>query len=298
MDSEPEMPLINTIITTFPGFPTYNLTLPASAPISSVLPRLRLLLPPTLLHSRLLLTPTSSHYHPPSATLSTLTASSFLTLRLHPPLCGGKGGFGSQLRAAGGRMSSRKKRGQQENNDSCRNLDGRRMRTVKEAKALAAYLEIRPEMEKKEREARKERWRKIVEEAERGGRNGRANAARFDDLEWLESTEEERVRTREAVERVMKELEMGGLDAEGGGEEEGGSSGSGSDVEADGGGDDSATGEGSSATAPVKEAKEMRFSGWDEDDEFLSSDEEMSDIAEEDEEEGPVEGKGKGKQPV
>ncbi|PWW78213.1 hypothetical protein C7212DRAFT_358233 [Tuber magnatum] len=301
MDFETEMPFINAIITTFPGLPTYNIPLPASTPVSSILPRLRLLLPPTLLHSRLLLTPTSSHYHPPSATLSTLT-SPFLTLRLHPPLCGGKGGFGSQLRAAGGRMSSRKKRGQQENNDSCRNLDGRRMRTVKEAKALAAYLEIRPEMEKKEREARKERWRKIVEEAERGGRNGGANAPRFDDLEWLENTEEERVRTREAVERVMKELEVGRLDGERV-EGEGGSSGSGSDVEVDGGGDDDeddAVGEGSSATAPAKKGvKEMRFSGWDEDDEFLSSDEEMGDIAEADEEEeGPVEGKGKGKQPA
>ncbi|PUU75077.1 telomere stability and silencing-domain-containing protein [Tuber borchii] len=297
MDSEPEMPLINAIITTFPGLPTYNLPLPASTTISSVLPRLRLLLPPTLLHSRLLLTPTSSHYHPPSAPLSALTTSSFLTLRLHPPLCGGKGGFGSQLRAAGGRMSSRKKRGQQENNDSCRNLDGRRMRTVKEAKALAAYLEIRPEMGRKEREARKERWRKVVEEAERGGRNGSASTARFDDLEWLESTEEERVRTREAVERVMKELEMGGLDGEE--EGEGGSSGSGSDVEAHGGGDGD-IGEGSSTAAPAKKGvKEMKFSGWDdEDDEFLSSDEEMSDIAEEDEEEGPVEEESKGKQPA
>lgn len=194
-------------------------------------------------------------------------------------------------------MSSRKKRGQQENNDSCRNLDGRRMRTVKEAKALAAYLEIRPEMGRKEREARKERWRKVVEEAERGGRNGSASTARFDDLEWLESTEEERVRTREAVERVMKELEMGGLDGEEDGE--GGSSGSGSDVEAHGGGDDD-TGEESSTAAPVKKGvKEMKFSGWDdEDDEFLSSDEEMSDIAEEDEEEGPVEEESKGKQPA
>jgi len=195
-------------------------------------------------------------------------------------------------------MSSRKKRGQQENNDSCRNLDGRRMRTVKEAKALAAYLEIRPEMGRKEREARKERWRKVVEEAEKGGRNGSASTARFDDLEWLESTEEERVRTREAVERVMKELEMGGLDGEG--EEEGGSSGSGSDVEGNGGGGDDISGEGSSTAAPTKKGvKEMRFSGWDEDDEFLSSDEEMSDIAEEEDEEdeeGAAEEKGKGKQ--
>lgn len=51
----------------------------------------------------------------------------FLNLRV----LGGKGGFGSQLRAAGGRMS----RGQPTNNDSCRDLSGRRLSTLKEAKA-------------------------------------------------------------------------------------------------------------------------------------------------------------------
>jgi hypothetical protein len=48
---------------------------------------------------------------------------------LYPRLLGGKGGFGSQLRAAGGRMSSRKTG----NNASCRDLNGRRLSTVKEA---------------------------------------------------------------------------------------------------------------------------------------------------------------------
>lgn len=48
---------------------------------------------------------------------------------LSPRVLGGKGGFGSQLRAAGGRMSSQKTG----NNDSCRDLSGRRLSTVKEA---------------------------------------------------------------------------------------------------------------------------------------------------------------------
>ena len=54
-----------------------------------------------------------------------------VSLRLSPRLRGGKGGFGSQLRAAGGRMSSQKT----SNNDSCRDLNGRRLSTIKEAKA-------------------------------------------------------------------------------------------------------------------------------------------------------------------
>lgn len=56
--------------------------------------------------------------------------SPLISLRLSPRLRGGKGGFGSQLRAAGGRMSSQKT----SNNDSCRDLSGRRLSTIKEAK--------------------------------------------------------------------------------------------------------------------------------------------------------------------
>lgn len=53
----------------------------------------------------------------------------FVTLRLGVRLPGGKGGFASQLRAQGGRMSSNKA----QNTDSCRSLDGRRLSTIKEA---------------------------------------------------------------------------------------------------------------------------------------------------------------------
>ncbi|KAG8811158.1 hypothetical protein FRC19_004069 [Serendipita sp. 401] len=52
-----------------------------------------------------------------------------VSFRLTPVMVGGKGGFGSQLRAAGGRMSSKKT----SNNDSCRDLSGRRLSTLKEA---------------------------------------------------------------------------------------------------------------------------------------------------------------------
>jgi len=70
----------------------------------------------------------------PDATLSSLLqdeeGGNLVTLRLTPLMMGGKGGFGSQLRAAGGRMSSQKT----SNNDSCRDLSGRRLSTIKEAK--------------------------------------------------------------------------------------------------------------------------------------------------------------------
>ena len=66
---------------------------------------------------------------PISALCNAQNPSFPITLDLCARLQGGKGGFGSQLRAAGGRMSS----GKNTNTDSCRDLSGRRLSTIKEA---------------------------------------------------------------------------------------------------------------------------------------------------------------------
>jgi hypothetical protein len=52
-----------------------------------------------------------------------------IDLELVPRVLGGKGGFGANLRAAGGRMNASKST----NFDSCRDLNGRRLGAVKEA---------------------------------------------------------------------------------------------------------------------------------------------------------------------
>ena len=58
------------------------------------------------------------------------TQSGPITFNLGLRLLGGKGGFGSMLRAQGGRMSSQKTT----NFEACRDLNGRRLKTVNEAK--------------------------------------------------------------------------------------------------------------------------------------------------------------------
>ena len=55
-------------------------------------------------------------------------------------------------------MSSRRKKNQGDSNSSNQNLDCRRLQTITETKAVAEYLALKPEMEKKEREARQNRW--------------------------------------------------------------------------------------------------------------------------------------------
>lgn len=67
-------------------------------------------------------------------------------------LRGGKGGFGSQLRAQGNKMSSKKRAG---NYEACRDLSGQRLRSQKHAKLVSEYLEREPErLSLREREIR------------------------------------------------------------------------------------------------------------------------------------------------
>ncbi|KAL8797221.1 MAG: hypothetical protein Q9195_000688 [Heterodermia aff. obscurata] len=201
--------IINVLLTSFPGLnlpPTLVIPTVASVHISDLIADIANRLPQ--IDTRLTLTTSSNRalQHSSSAPLSSLLSShhdSILPLRLSVPLCGGKGGFGSQLRAAGGRMSSKKKKNVGDQNSSNRNLDGRRLRTVNEAKALAEYLALKPEMDKKEKEARRKRWEQVVELAEkkeeelRIGNKGRA------DGQWVEDKEEAGERAREAVKAAM-----------------------------------------------------------------------------------------------
>ncbi|EEQ85124.1 uncharacterized protein BDCG_08393 [Blastomyces dermatitidis ER-3] len=211
---------INFLLSSFPGLPlppTLSFALPSTAIIADVADNISSRLPPSLrnVSDRLLLTTTSNRQLLPYSSESiatlldgaqTISQSTFIPLRLSARLCGGKGGFGSQLRAAGGRMSSRRKGNQEENNGSNRNLDGRRLRTVKEAKALAEYLALKPDMDKKAKEARRKRWEAVVEAAERREaeiRNGEGKG-KVDGV-WMEDKEEVGEKAREAVLRAMKE---------------------------------------------------------------------------------------------
>ncbi|EER44056.1 conserved hypothetical protein [Histoplasma capsulatum var. duboisii H88] len=310
---------INFLLTSFPGLPlppTLSFSLPSTATIADVADNISSRLPSSLrnVSSRLLLTTTDNKQLLPYSSNSiaslldhaqTLSQHTFIPLRLNAKLCGGKGGFGSQLRAAGGRMSSRRKGNQEENNGSNRNLDGRRLRTVKEAKALAEYLALKPDMDKKAKEARRKRWEAVVEAAERREaeiRNGEGKGKV--DGAWMEDKEEVGEKAREAVLRAMKEGNW--KDNLAGAEVLGGSSTSVSNSSEDSGSSSSPS-DGSdmedieqtstiAITRPksVKSAAPVRrYFGFDEEDDELTSDGEGDDVDIPDEKE--VKGKGKGR---
>ncbi|KAI9570635.1 telomere stability and silencing-domain-containing protein [Boletus coccyginus] len=117
------------------------------------------------------------------------TSSDHVNLRIVPRLLGGKGGFGSQLRAAGGRMSSQKT----SNNDSCRDLSGRRLSTIKTAKRLVDYMENEEERKKAAAQAKKaklEILEKKIASASVDPESSAGKKHRIDDTEYLEESRE------------------------------------------------------------------------------------------------------------
>lgn len=184
---------------------------------------------------------------------------------------------------------SKKKRGGNaaDENGSSRNLDGRRIRTVNEAKALAEYLAIKPDMEKKEKEKRRARWEQIVEATEKKQDEIRHGKRGYVDGKWVEDKEEANERTREAVLAAMKAGHYkDNLLALASSEGSSSSASAGVEVEEEDQdeGMDDVEGTSSKETTPPsepdakgkgKEKEPVRtFFGFDEDDEFMSSDEE------------------------
>ncbi|ROW17326.1 hypothetical protein VPNG_01197 [Cytospora leucostoma] len=283
---------INVLISSFNGLglpKTLCLPLPPSTTIHNLWNELNGRLPQSLddeTFDSLVLT-TNSNFDLPQhseCVISSLTTSTddLLPLRLSHPCLGGKGGFGSQLRAAGGRMSSKRKKNRGDENGSSRNLDGRRLRTVTEAKALAEYLAIKPEMELKEKERRRERWTSIVDAAERREEEIKNGGKGRLDGKWVEDKEEASERTRDAVLAAMK---AGTYKDNLFGTSEGSSSASGEAINEDSEVDNGETSSG--ATTPISEddkgkgkeaiasmGKPRSFFGFEEDDEFMSSDDE------------------------
>ena len=275
-----EPQIINVLLTSFPGLgipATLSLPIERSTSVANLRQRLYNRLPQ--IDSHFILTTHSNKAVLPSDTpVSALVSSrhdTFLSLRLSVPLCGGKGGFGSQLRAAGGRMSSKRKNNQGESNSSNRNLDGRRLRTINEAKALAEYLAMKPEMEKKEKDNRRARWEQVVTLAEKREEEIKSGLKGRVDGKWVEEKEEAGERAREAVLVAMRS----GLYHDNLKESSGGSSSGASAVASEESEEDTTGASHPKAFAESSKARPMpkvarSYFGFDEDDDSMSDDEE------------------------
>ncbi|KAJ8673382.1 hypothetical protein QAD02_004644 [Eretmocerus hayati] len=79
-------------------------------------------------------------------------------ISLAPKLCGGKGGFGSMLRAIGAQIEKTT------NREACRDLSGRRLRDINEEKRLKAWLDKQSERDDEAVERKKRKLAKLCAE--------------------------------------------------------------------------------------------------------------------------------------
>ncbi|KAG8123335.1 putative cDNA sequence BC031781 protein [Naja naja] len=77
---------------------------------------------------------------------------------VEPRLCGGKGGFGSMLRALGAQIEKTT------NREACRDLSGRRLRDVNHEKAMAEWVKQQAEREADKEQRRLERLKRKLAE--------------------------------------------------------------------------------------------------------------------------------------
>lgn len=145
-------------------------------------------------------------------------------------------------------MASKRRRGQAEENASSRNLDGRRLRTVAEAKALTEYHATKPGLEKKAKEEQRKKWQKTIEDIERRREEMEGGNVKFD-AELEELLQENKERTRKAVRAGMSSGNYPGSSL-------------------------ASSSTGPSASIPAAQPKALKIYGWDDDndEEFLSSD--------------------------
>ncbi|RWA11007.1 hypothetical protein EKO27_g4090 [Xylaria grammica] len=259
---------LNVFVTTFPGLglpPTLSLPVPSTSTTLDLRDAITKKLPHT--DARFIITTISNKQltHGSTQHISDLcnVDDDFVSLRLSLPLCGGKGGFGSQLRAAGGRMSSKKKRNQGDENGS----------------TLAEYLAIKPDMEQKEKEKRRERWQQIVDAAEEKEYEIKHNTKGRISGKWVEDKEEVGERMQEAV---LAAIKAGNYKDNLLGSSHGSTSTEGAEDSTSG--DEDAGEESSKSKSPspktkaaTKKPPTRAFLGFDEDDEFMSSSDEDED---------------------
>lgn len=116
-------------------------------------------------------------------------------VRVRLRLLGGKGGFGSNLRAQGSKMSSKRRAGTRE---SCRDLAGRRLRSLNQSRLINEYLARKPELERRRDKEIREKMLRAVEAADR--------KPVFDDVDYLRTMRE----TVDTVESAVYEALMEG----------------------------------------------------------------------------------------
>ncbi|CAL1686600.1 unnamed protein product [Lasius platythorax] len=112
-----------------------------------------------------------------------------------PRLLGGKGGFGSMLRAIGAQIEKTT------NREACRDLSGRRLRDINEEKRLKAWIEKQTKRQDEEAERKKKKLEKLCAEPRH----------EFKDQRYEQERAELPEKVEDAVEEGFKAATMSGI---------------------------------------------------------------------------------------
>lgn len=135
-----------------------NINLPCSTSMHDILTMVYSLVPQSAL--RIVSFPSGRSLAPCTTLRRLYIVGSSVDLSILASLPGGKGGFGSMLRAQGGKMSARKRSGE-EDTSACRDLSGRRLSVKRDAERLAAYIQAQPERQRALDERHQARYQKL-----------------------------------------------------------------------------------------------------------------------------------------
>lgn len=104
-------------------------------------------------------------FRPSSCDLQSVSLRNNSHLDILIPLLGGKGGFGSLLRAIGAQIEKTT------NRDACRDLSGRRLRDIKREEELRKLLALREKLQEEQLRRKKEKLEKLKKRNENSGQS-------------------------------------------------------------------------------------------------------------------------------
>lgn len=125
------------------------------------------------------------------------------TVHAIPRLLGGKGGFGSMLRAIGAQIEKTT------NREACRDLSGRRLRDINEEKRLKTWLSQKEERERAAEERRRQKLEKLCQEPKVEIKDQAFLKERSELTENISNAVELGLKSNSAVKRKPEEPEAG-----------------------------------------------------------------------------------------
>ncbi|XP_059476529.1 splicing regulator SDE2 [Neocloeon triangulifer] len=132
------------------------------------------------------------------AVLSLENVQNGSVVHIVPRVLGGKGGFGSMLRAIGAQIEKTT------NREACRDLSGRRLRDINEEKRLKNWINNKAELDKEKKEKRRKKLEKMVEEPKIAFKDNKYEEARSEMTEKVADALEHGLKAAAGVSGVKR----------------------------------------------------------------------------------------------